>query len=132
MKYIKKVKDYSKNKSDLTTYYNAGKLIVEAQGGEKRAKYGDNLIKEYSKKLTMELGKNYSERNLRNMRQFYLILRKQNWQTMSAKLTWSHYVELILISDKNIRQFYIFCKKGPTLSDNLYWSCYVKIICVER
>ena len=57
----KKVKDYSKNKSDLTTYYNVGKLIVEAQGGEKRAKYGDNLIKEYSKKLTMELGKNYSE-----------------------------------------------------------------------
>ena len=44
----KKVKDYSKNKSDVETYYNVGKLIIEAQGGEKRAKYGDGLIKEYS------------------------------------------------------------------------------------
>jgi len=42
----KKVKDYSKNKSDVETYYNVGKLIIEAQGGEKRAKYGDGLIKE--------------------------------------------------------------------------------------
>ena len=60
----KKVKDYSKNRSDLTTYYNVGKLLIEAQGGESRAKYGDNLIKEYSKKLTIELGKGYSTRNL--------------------------------------------------------------------
>ena len=48
----KRVKDYSKNKSDLSTYYNVGKLLVEAQGGEKRAKYGNGLIKEYSKRLT--------------------------------------------------------------------------------
>ena len=47
----KKVKDYSKNKSDVETYYNVGKLIIEAQGGEKRAKYGDGLIKEYSQRL---------------------------------------------------------------------------------
>ena len=53
----KKVKDYSKNRNELETYYNVGKLIIEAQGGEARAKYGDNLIKEYSKKLTIELGK---------------------------------------------------------------------------
>ena len=46
----KKVKDYSKNKSDLMTYYNVGKLIIEAQGGEKRAKYGNELIKEFSVK----------------------------------------------------------------------------------
>lgn len=51
----KKVKDYSKNKNDLSTYYNVGKLIVKAQGGEERAKYGDGLIKEYSKQLTYEL-----------------------------------------------------------------------------
>lgn len=54
----KRVKDYSKNKSDLRTYYNVGKLLIDAQGGEKRAKYGDQLIKEYSAKLTEELGKN--------------------------------------------------------------------------
>ena len=53
----KRVKDYSKNKSDLITYYNVGKLLIEAQGGKKRAKYGDNLIKEYSKKLTNKIGK---------------------------------------------------------------------------
>ena len=47
----KKIKDYSKNKNDLDTYYNVGKILVEAQGGEERAKYGDNLIKEYSNKL---------------------------------------------------------------------------------
>ena len=51
----KKVKDYSKNKNDLLTYYNVGKLLVEAQGGEKRAKYGDSLIKEYSKNLWKNL-----------------------------------------------------------------------------
>ena len=53
----KKIKDYSKNRNELETYYNVGKLIIEAQGGEERAKYGDNLIKEYSKKLTIEVGK---------------------------------------------------------------------------
>ena len=47
----KKVKDYSKNKSDLNAYYEVGRLIVKAQGGEARAKYGNKLIKEYSEKL---------------------------------------------------------------------------------
>ena len=51
----KKVKDYSKNRSDLNTYFEVGRLIVEAQGGEERAKYGNKLIKEYSEKLTREL-----------------------------------------------------------------------------
>ena len=55
----KRVKDYSKNKSDLSTYYNVGKLLVEAQGGEKRAMYGNGLIKEYSHKLSTELNKKY-------------------------------------------------------------------------
>ena len=54
----KRVKDYSKNKNELSTYYNVGKLLIEAQGGEERAKYGDGLIKEYSKKLSEELGGN--------------------------------------------------------------------------
>ena len=66
----KKVKDYSKNKSDLNAYFEVGRLIVEAQGGEKRAKYGNKLIKEYSEKLTNELGKGFTVSNLRKMRQF--------------------------------------------------------------
>ena len=53
----KKVKDYSKNRNDLKTYYNDGKMLVDAQGGDVRAKYGDGLIKEYSMKLTEEIGK---------------------------------------------------------------------------
>ena len=95
----KKVKDYSKNRSDLNTYYNVGKLLVDAQGGEKRAKYGNMLIKEYSLKLTKELGKGYSERNLKNMRKFYLF---QKGQPLVAELTWSNYV--VLLSLKNIEE----------------------------
>ena len=80
----KKVKDYSKNKSDLFAYYNVGKLLIEAQGGEERAKYGDNLIKEYSKKLTNELGKGYTISSLKRMRQFYTIIKKS--ATLSHQL----------------------------------------------
>ena len=65
---FKKVKDYSKNRNDLETYYEIGKLIIEAQGGEQRAKYGDNLIKEYSIKLTKELNKKYEVTALKRMR----------------------------------------------------------------
>ena len=100
----KRVKDYSKNKSDLDSYYMVGKLLIDAQGGEARAKYGDNLIKEYSKKLTNELGKGYSERNLKNMRKFYLL---QKGQTMSAQLSWSHYVELFKFNDINEFNYYV-------------------------
>ena len=67
---------FTKNRNELSTYYNVGKLLIEAQGGEDRAKYGDNLIKEYSERLTKELGKGYSTRNLKNMRKFYLLSEK--------------------------------------------------------
>ena len=100
----KKVKDYSKNKSDLNTYYNVGKLLVEAQGGEERAKYGNKLIKEYSVKLTNELGKGYSTTNLKNMRSFYLI---SKGQAMTDQLSWSHYCELLLVKDKSAINYYI-------------------------
>ena len=69
----KKVKDYSKNKRELEGYYKIGKLLIEAQGGEDKATYGNKLIKEYSKKQTEQLGKGYSWRNLYNMRAYYLL-----------------------------------------------------------
>ena len=100
----KKVKDYSKNISDLSTYYNVGKLLVEAQGGEKRAKYGDSLIKEYSKRLTLELGKGYSKTNLKNMRSFFLLSKSQS---LPDQLTWSHYSELLRLKDINEINYYI-------------------------
>ena len=109
----KRVKDYSKNKNDLETYYKVGKLIVEAQGGEVRAKYGDNLIKEYSKRLTKELGKGYSTRNLKLMRKFYLF---QKGQTVSAQLTWSHYIELLPINNMSEIKYYIKITEEQNLS----------------
>lgn len=108
----KKVKDYSKNKSDVETYYNVGKLIIEAQGGEKRAKYGDGLIKEYSIKLTYELGKGYSKRNLKNMRKFYLY---QKGQPLVAELTWTHYTILLSIKNKEKFNYYV----SQTIKRNL-------------
>ena len=92
----KRVKDYSKNKNELSTYYNVGKLLIEVQGGEDRAKYGDGLIKEYSKKLNDELGRKYNITTLKRMRQFYLIVEKG--ATLSHQLTWSHYCELLSIN----------------------------------
>lgn len=60
----------------LNTYFEIGKLIVEAQGGEERSKYGNGLIKEWSKELTVLYGKGYDDSNLRRMRQFYLVFQK--------------------------------------------------------
>ena len=100
----KKVKDYSKNKNDLETYYNVGKLLVEAQGGEEKAKYGDGLIKEYSKKLTDELGKGYSTRTLKYMRKFYIF---QKRHPVVAQLSWSHYTILLSLKDDNVINYYI-------------------------
>ena len=95
----KKVKDYSKNKYELQKYYNVGKLLLEAGN-----QYGEGIIKDYSARLTRDLGLGYSQRNLRNMRQFYKV--SQKWQTLSAKLSWSHYCE-ILWFDENKFQYYV-------------------------
>ena len=113
----KRIKDYSKNKSDLNAYFEVGRLIVEAQGGEKRAKYGNKLIKEYSDKLTKELGKGYTYTNLSRMRQFYLLMKKV--ATLSQqfyKVSWSHYTELLKI--KNIKEvkYYIYLVECQNLS----------------
>ena len=101
----KQVKDYSKNRSDLMHYYNVGKILVEAQWGESRAKYGDGLIKEYSKRLTIELGGGYSTRTLKRMRKFYLYIQKGT--TPSALLSWYHYVELLSLTNINEINYYI-------------------------
>ena len=101
----KQVKDYSKNKNDISTYYEVGRLLIEAQGGEKRAKYGDNLIKEYSVKLTRELGKKYDTTTLKRMRQFYLLIQKG--APVAHQLTWSHYQELLRLKNINEVNYYI-------------------------
>ena len=101
----KRVKDYSKNKNELSTYYNVGKLLIEAQGGEERAKYGDGLIKEYSKKLSEDLGGKYNITTLKRMRQFYLIIEKG--ATLWHQLTWSHYRELLTFDNIDEINYYI-------------------------
>lgn len=96
----RKVKTHSINKSDLTTYYNVGKTLSEAGKC-----YGESIIKEYSKKLTNELGKEYGVSNLRRFRQFYLMIEKG--ATLSHLLTWSHYIEIIPINNVTIINYYI-------------------------
>jgi len=96
---IKKVKDYSKNKSDLDTYYNVGKLLVDAG-----KHYGEGIIKQYSFKLTNELGKGYTQSRLRYIRRFYLVFTK--CPTLSDKLTYSHYCEIMWF-DEDKMNYYI-------------------------
>ena len=107
----KKVKDYSKNRSDLNTYYNVGKLLAEAG-----KHYGEGIIKEYSKKLIIDLNKKYNERTLRRIRQFYLLQISQKWSTLSTKLTWSHYSELLAIEDTNKINYYIKISEQHSLT----------------
>ena len=95
-----RVKDYSKNKSDLNTYYNVGKLLSEAGKC-----YGQGIIKEYSKKLTNELGKGYSPTRLKYIRRFYEISTK--CPSVTDELTYTHYCELIWFENINKIDYYI-------------------------
>ena len=104
-KVYKKVKDYSKNRNDLSTYYEVGKLLIKAQGGEERAKHGDNLIKEYSERLFNDTGRKYNITALKRIRQFYLVVEKG--VPLAHQLTWSHYCELLPLKDINEINYYV-------------------------
>ena len=108
----RKIREYKSNQKDLESYYNVGKLLVEAQGGEERAKYGNGLIKEYSKRLTSELGKGYSIQNLKNMRRFYLVVEKRQSlivQFKSLNISWTFIIKLLKLNDINELLYYINC-----------------------
>jgi len=109
----KKAKDYSKNKSDLNSYYEVGRLLVEAQGGEERAKYGNKLIKEYSEKLTKELGKGYGVSHLKDMRLFYIKNKKSH--SLNGQLSWSHHRVLLPLND-NMKKYYEYIIETQNLS----------------
>ena len=94
----KKVKDYSKNRSDLQTYYNVGKMLSEAG-----KHYGEGIIKKYSEKLTNELGKGYTQSRLRYFRRFYVIFSK--CPTLSDKLSYSHYCEIMWLNQEKINYY---------------------------
>ena len=92
----KKVKDYSKNRNDLSTYYEVGKLLYEVGN-----KYGEGIIKKYSERLVIEVGKKYNKRTLFRMRQFYNMIEIQKVSPVATKLMWSHYTEILSLSNIN-------------------------------
>ena len=96
----------SVNTTMVQTYWNIGKTLVEdEQKGNTRATYGKQQLKQISLELTKEFGKGFDTRNLRNMRQFYQTF--SIWQSVNAKLSWTHYVRLIRIENKDAREWYI-------------------------
>ena len=107
----KRVKDYSKNRSDLNTYYMVGKLLSEAGKS-----YGEGIIENYSDKLLVDVGKSYTKRTLFRIRQFYLMFSEEKVSTLSTLLSWSHYIELLKINDVNEVKYYIKIVEEQNLS----------------
>ena len=101
----KKANALRDNSSTLLTYWNIGKLIVEAQGGVKRAKYGDNLISEWGRKLIEKYGKGYNKSNLSRARTFYLYF--PIVAAVRQQLTWTHYRLILPLKNENERNYYI-------------------------
>ena len=104
----KKVKDYSRNRSDLETYYNVGKLLVKAG-----KHYGEGIIREYSIRLTNEFNKSYNITTLKRIRKFYIMVEKG--ATLWHQLSWSHYRILITLDSIDKINYY-----AKISSDNLY------------
>jgi len=102
-----KVKDYSKERNKVLTYFEVGKLLSEA-GKE----YGNDIIGQYAEKLVNEVGKKYNCRTLRRIRQFYNIFSDTKWSPMVTKLTWSHYIILLPLKNIDEIKYYIgVCEK---------------------
>ena len=97
--------DYFKNKDLVNNYFEIGRLLVEAQGGEERAKYGNGLIKEWSAELVRLFGKGYDVSNLKRFRQFYICFKKGG--PLGHQLTWTNIKLLLPIKNVNKRNYYI-------------------------
>ena len=90
----------------VTAYWNVGRLIVEdEQQGNTRAEYGKAILADLSKRLTDEFGKGFDERELRRIRQFYLVFPK--WDALRPELTWTHYRLLIRVQNEQARLWYM-------------------------
>lgn len=105
-----KVKDYSKERHNLMTHYEVGKLLYEAGTA-----YGENVIGNYSKRLIKEVDKKYNPRTLRRMRQMYLFFENQKWSPSGTKLSISHIRELFCLKDTNEINYYV----NICISENL-------------
>ena len=101
----KQIRWLEENNTLVTTYWEIGKILVEAQGGASRAKYGNELIKKWSVKLTEVYGKGYDYTNLSRFRQFYLYFPILG--ALRQYLNWTHIRRLLPIKDENKRNYYI-------------------------
>ena len=97
-----KIKDNSKERNRVATYYEIGKLLNEAG-----KKYGDDIIGKFSKKLVIEVDRKYNKRTLFRIKQFYTIFKNIKVSPMATQLSWSHYSELLSLKDKNEILYYI-------------------------
>lgn len=104
-----RMKDYSKERYKISTYYEVGKILSKAG-----KHYGEGNIKQYSVRLTSELGKGYSKRNLWLMLKFYETQEKM--QTLSAQLTWSHYCEVLSMESTEKIKYYTSLCESQNLS----------------
>ena len=97
------------NSAMVEAYWKIGRRIVEEeQSGRERAEYGKEIIKNLSKELTEEFGKGFGERNIRNIRQFYVIFSDyEKWKSLISKLTWTHIQKVLKVSDEKARIFYL-------------------------
>ena len=106
-----RIKDCSKERYKVQTYYEIGKILSEAG-----KHYGDGIIGQYAKKLQIELGKKYSERTLRRMRQLYQFFNNEKWSPLVTKLSWSHYIILMTLKETNKVGYYLELTKKLNLS----------------
>ncbi len=123
------------NSAMVLTNWHIGKMIVEAQGGEERAAYGDSLLKNIAKGLTAEYGKGYTLTNLKYMRQFYLSY--PNSHTLCDQLSWSHYRLLLKVSNPKAREYYAEeAAKVPwsvrQLERQIYTQYYERLLSTHR
>ena len=103
-----RVKDYTKDLNKVKTYYEVGKLLSKAG-----KKYGKNIIKQYSEKLVIDVGKKYNTSTFYKIRQFYEVFSNSKLEPMVPILNWSHYVQLISLKNINEIKYYIgVCKRN--------------------
>jgi len=97
------------NSAMVEAYWEIGRRIVEEeQRGKERAEYGKEIVKNLSKELTEEFGKGFGERNIRNIRQFYVLFSDyEKWKSLISKLTWTHIQKVLRVSNEKARIFYL-------------------------
>lgn len=106
-----KARDYAKDRHKVKVYYEIGELLSEA-GKD----YGKNIIKQYSEKLMIEVGKKYNYRTLYRMRKFYELFDNEKLTTMLSKLSWSYFNEVLSLKNTDEINYYLNQSINKTLT----------------